>query len=163
MSHALQAFIVQLLGFGLMVWLLVKFVRPVLSKALSDRSRGIEETFHRIEQDTAEASRRLADLKEKLSAIDQETRKRLEAMAHEADRTKAQTLADAQAQAEAILEKAHREIRIEGEKAVLELRHEATELTLRAAEELVQSTMNDQVQDRLVQNYLSKLEAARRA
>ena len=89
-------------------------------------------------------------------------KKRLQAILDDAAKTRTQLLADAHAQVEGALDKAKREIAIERDKAVLELRHEATDLTLRAADQLVQSTMNDALQEKLVAKYLTELDGVKK-
>jgi F-type H+-transporting ATPase subunit b len=157
-----QALVVQLLGFTLLVVLLVKLVAPALGKILGGRTKGIEETFSKLEKENADTARELAEIKAKLAAIDQEAKRRHEASKVDAEKTRAQALADAAQQAQTILDKARREIQTEGDKAVLELRQEAEQLTLAAAEHLTQSVMNDAIQQKLVDGYLGKIEGANR-
>jgi F-type H+-transporting ATPase subunit b len=157
---ATSMLISQLLAFILLALVLVKFVKPPLGKLLDQRSRAIGETFEKIDRETKEAAQELAEYREKLARLEQETRGRMEKALAEAQRTRAQLLADAQAQVEAAAEKARREVQIERDKAVLELRQAATALTLAAADHLVGAVMNDQHHARLVDSYLGRLEGA---
>jgi F-type H+-transporting ATPase subunit b len=157
----MQTFVVQLLGFVVVVVVLVKFVFPALQKILGGRTQGIEETFRKIDQDNEETARQLRDIKEKLAQAGQESQRRLQATLDDANRTRTQLLAESATQVAAALDKAKREIQIERDKAVLELRQEATSLTLRAAEALVASTMNDPIHEKIVNKYLSQLEAVK--
>ncbi len=157
-----QTFVVQVLGFAGLAFVLVKLVFPVLGKILAGRTQGIEETFKKIDQDTQDASKRTAEIKEKLAQLTQESQRRLQAAMDDAQKTKSQLLADANAQVQGAVEKAKREIQIERDKAVLELRQEATGLTLKAAEQLVQSTMNDDLNGKLVDRYLAQLDSVKR-
>jgi F-type H+-transporting ATPase subunit b len=144
-----KAFILQALGFAVVVFVLAKLAFPALGKMLGARTKGIEETFHKIDTDTQETVKRLEEIKGKLAQAGTESQKRLQAILDDAQKTRTQLLADANAQVQAAADKAKREIGIERDKAVLELRHEATDLTLRAADHLVQATMNDGLQDNL--------------
>ena len=159
----MQAFVVQSIAFVHLLLILHKYVRPVLKKTLEERSRGIEETFRKLEQETAETSRRVAELRRMLSEVDQESRKRLQAALEEAERARKQVLAEAAQQAQATLERARREIEMEREKAVLELRQEAEALTLRTADHLVQSAMNEGIQSGMVDRTLARLETLKRS
>jgi F-type H+-transporting ATPase subunit b len=158
----LQMFVVQLLAFILLVGILIKFVRPLLHRALVQRTQGIEETFKKIEQETAETARALSEFKEKLAQVEQERQRRLKAALDEAHHERDQILAESQAQAQEAKERAQREIGIERDKAILALRQEATRLTLQAADHVVEKAMNDSVQDRLVENYVATLESVKR-
>ena len=157
-----QFFVVQLLGFIALVLILVKLAFPALGKILGSRTKGIEETFQKIDADTAETAKRIAEVKEKLAQLDQESKRRLQAALADAQATRSQLMADASAQVQAALEKSKREIQIERDKAVLELRQEATTLTLLAADQVVQSAMNDALQDKLVTGYLSELDGVKK-
>ncbi len=157
------AWIVQSLGFVVVIFVVAKFVVPALKKILGARTQGIEETFRKIETDTRETAARLAEVKQKLAQVNEESQRRIKAAMDDAERTRAQALADAQAQVQAAMEKAKREIQIERDKAVLDLRQQATELTLQAAEHLVQSSMNDPIQDKLVATYLDRLDTVKKS
>ena len=157
-----KMFILQVLGFAVVVFVLVKLVFPQLGKILGGRTKGIEETFHQIDQDTQATAKRIEEIKGKLAQADEESKKRLQAILDDAARTRTQLLADAHAQVEGAMDKAKREIAIERDKAVLELRHEATDLTLRAADQLVQSVMNDALQEKMVGKYLNELDGVKK-
>jgi F-type H+-transporting ATPase subunit b len=158
----LQMFVVQVLAFVVLVAILVRFVRPVLHRTLAQRTQGIDETFKKIEQETGETARALAEFKEKLAKIEQEHQRRLKAALDEAHQERDQILAEAQSEARAAQERAQREIQIERDKAILALRLEATRLTLLAADHLVGKVMNDSVQGRLVETYVATLESVKR-
>jgi len=157
------AWIVQTLGFAVVIFVLVKFVVPALKKILGGRTQGIEETFRKIEKDTRETGERLAEAKLKLAQVADESQRRMKAALDDAERTRAQALDDAQTQVQTAMDKALREIQIERDKAVLDLRQRATELTLQAAEYLVQSSMNDPIQDKLVATYLDRLDTVKKS
>ena len=156
-----QTFVVQALGFAVVIIVLVKFVVPVLRKILGGRSQEIEDTFRKLDQDTQETGRQLAQMKDKLARLDQEAERRLKAVLEDAERTRTQLLAESAAQVQAALDKAKREIQIARDKAVLEIRQELTLLTLRAAESLVQSTMSDPIHEKLVEKYLVQLDTVK--
>jgi F0F1-type ATP synthase membrane subunit b/b' len=158
----MQTFVVQLLGFIALVLILVKLAFPALGKMLGARTKGIEETFQEIDRDTQDTAKRMAEIKERLTHLDQESKRRLQAAMDDAQKTRTQLLADASAQVQAAAEKSMREIGIERDKAVLELRQEATNLTLQAADHVVQSAMNDALQEKLVAKYLSELDGVRK-
>jgi F-type H+-transporting ATPase subunit b len=148
-SAPLKTFLVQFFGFAVLAFVLVKLVFPQLGKILGGRTQGIDETFKKIDQDTQDTAKRIAEIKEKLAQLTQESQRRLQAALADAQKTRTQLLADANAQVQAAMDKAKREI---------ELREEATSLTLRAADQLVQSTMSDPIHGKLVDKYLAQLD-----
>jgi F-type H+-transporting ATPase subunit b len=157
-----QMFIVQCLGFAVLVIVIVKLALPPLGKILAGRTKEIEETFKKIDQDTLETSKRLAEIKDKLAHLTEESKRRMDASLADVEKTKAQLLSDANAQVLSAFAKAKSEIVIERDKAVLELRHEATSLTLQAADHLVQTTMSDAIHEKIVGTYLTQLDAVKK-
>jgi F-type H+-transporting ATPase subunit b len=157
----LAMLISQILAFAVLAVVIGKLVLPALRKILGGRTQGIEETFRKIEQDTAETARLLGEFRQKLADVEAEARRRLERSLADAQKTRDQVLADSAAQVQAAAEKARREVQIERDKAVLELREAATDLTLQAADHVVRAAMNDAVQGRLVESYLARLDSVK--
>lgn len=155
-------FFVQVLGFVILVGVLLKLAVPVLGKVLGARTKEIEDTFTKIERDTQETAKKLAEMKDKVAHLTEESKRRLDAALADAAATKARMMEESARQVQAAFAKATSEIEIEREKAVLELRHEATQLTLRAAEHLIQATMNDQVHEQLMAKYVTQLGMVKR-
>jgi len=162
-SGPVQAFVVQALGFVIVVVVIVKFVLPALGKILGGRTHEIEQTFQKIEKDTQEAARLMAEIKQKLAQVAEESERRMKAAMDDAERTRAQALADAQVQVQTALDRAMREVQTERDKAVLDLRQQALELTLRAAEHLVQATMSDPIHENLVVKYLDRVDTVKKS
>lgn len=158
-AGALQMFVAQLLAFLLLAVILWKFVRPAFRNLLEARSRSIEESFRKLEAETAAAARRAGELEGKLARFEEEARAILERHRDEARRAGEELLRESRAQAAAAAEKARLEIRLERDKAVVELRSRVADLALRAAERLVDSEMNEALHERLVENMLRRLDA----
>jgi F-type H+-transporting ATPase subunit b len=152
--------IVQVFAFALLAFFIVKFGFPVLRKALASRQQEVADTFSRLERETKEASDRIAELKTRLGGMDQEAKQRFQQALDEGAKAKAQSLAEANAQATAELEKAKRSIMIERDKAVLELRTEIAHLTLESAEKLIDGMMNEKLHGRIVEWTLEGMEKA---
>jgi len=157
-----QTFVVQCLGFAVLVIVIVKLALPQLGKILGARTSQIEETFKKIDQDTQETAKRLTEIKDKVAKLTEESKRRLDEALADALKTKAQLTAESTNQVQAAFAKAMSEIEIERDKAVLELRQEATTLTMRAAEHLVQSTMSEPIHENLVAKYLTQLESVKK-
>ena len=156
-----QMLIVQILGFALLAVILVKLVLPALGKVLGGRTKAIEDTFSKLEAETAAASRELEEIKRKLADVEKEAQRRQAAARADAEATSARAREDAERQAKAALEKGRREIEIERDKAVLELRQETERLTLAAAEHLAKTAVTDEIHRRLVDGYLDRIEGTK--
>jgi F-type H+-transporting ATPase subunit b len=158
-----KATLVQIFGFAILVGILIKLVVPAVKGILTGRTKAVEDAFAKLEKDTAEAARELAEIKKKLADIDQESKARHAAALADAERTRARSLADADAAVRFAVEKAQREIHTERDKAVLDLRQEVQRLTMEAADHLVRTAMNDSIQGKIVDGYLGQFEKAARS
>ena len=159
----LTPFISQLLAFILASLVLWKFVIPILRKILGERTAGIEDSFKSAEEETAAARRELAEIKKKLTEVEQESRQRMDKAIEEAKKASAHSVDEARTRAKAALEKARREIQIERDKAVLGLRQATTNLTLEAAEHLLDKTMNGKTHGTLVDKYIDSLDKVQKS
>lgn len=153
---------VQIGAFVLLMAILAKLVVPALRKMLGERTKGIEDSFAKMEKETAETAKALSEIKARLAAFDQEAKRRSDAAAAEAEATRKQALADAQLQAQSILDKAKREMQTERDKATLELAERAVELIRGAAEEAAKAGMTDEIHRRRVDDYIGKVGGLRR-
>ena len=159
----LTPFISQLMAFilaGLVLW---KFVLPVLRKILGERTTEIEGSFKSAEEETAAARRELEEIRMKLTEVEKESRERMDKAIEEAKKASAHSVGEARTRAEAALEKSRREIQMERDKAVLELRQATTDLTLEAAEHLLQKTMNEKTHGTLVDKYIDDLDKVQKS
>src|SRR2546428_1344975 len=76
-----------------------------------------------------------------------------------AEKERAALLAQAREQYEQLLDRARKEIESEKEKAILELRREAVDLSIAAASKLIEANLDSDANRRLVMEYLASLEA----
>lgn len=154
--------VTQFLAFGLLAFFIIKYGVPVMRKALAARKQEVSDTFERLDRESREAAKRIAEFKERLAGIDAEAKKRMQAALDEGAKAKAQSIAEANAQAAAEMEKAKRSIGIERDKAVMELRTEVARLTLEATEKTIEGLMNEKLHGRIVDGYLDTVEKAAR-
>lgn len=161
-SSQLQFLVVQILAFLILVGILAKLVVPPLRKMLGERTKGIEDSFAKMERETAETAKEMAGIKEKLARFDEEAKRRSAESAAEAEATRKQAMADAQAQAQAILDKAKREMETARDQMTLELAERAVELIRGAAEEAAKAGMTDEIHRRRVDDYIGKVGSLKR-
>src|SRR5437879_4794806 len=139
-----------LVVFGILLALLWKLGWPALLKAVEERERRIQQQLEEAERARAEAARLL------------EEHKRLVAAARaEAQELIAQARTVAEKERAGLLDRARKDIESEKEKAILELRREAVDLSIAAASKLIEANLDSQANRRLVTEYLENLERAR--
>ena len=142
-------------SFAILLFVLYKYAFPPILETLEARERKIRETLEQAERQRADAERRLREYETKLRAASEEA----SAMVAEA-RTRAQRVLEENEQrmladAERIKADAMREIDHERRRALSEIRQQAVDLALLAAEKLVERSLTDQDHRRLAEEALS--------
>jgi F-type H+-transporting ATPase subunit b len=156
---------------GLMIWTLVifgillavlrKFAWPVVLGAVRDREKALEEQIAAAERNRAESARILEEHKQLLA----EARTSAHALINEAkgmaEKERTVALEKTRAEQEELLARARREIGVERDRAVQELRREAVDLSLAAAGRLIGQRLESDADRNLVMSYLDTLEPSR--
>jgi len=155
------------LNVGLMVWTWILFlltlgilawkVFPAISGGLEARHAKIQGAIDEAHQARDEAKAALAEHQAALDQARREAQEMLERARAAAEGTRREILADAKAQQEGLLADARRELDQERERLREELRKEAVDVSLAAAERLIRTRLDAEENRRLVQEYLSEL------
>lgn len=154
--------------FGLMFWtvlvflvlllVLRKFAWPALLGAVEARERALEEQLAEAERNRAEAAALLAQ-HQKLVADARASAHAVLAEAREAaEKERALAMEKTRQEQEELLERARRDIGAERDRAVVELRREAVDLSLAAASKLIGERLDSDTDRRIVQEYLAAVD-----
>jgi F-type H+-transporting ATPase subunit b len=147
------------LVFFALLYLLKRFAWPPLVKATVDREQRIQAQLEEAERRNKEAQalleehgRLLADTRSQAHSIVAESKDL-------AEKERAVAMAKTRQEQEELLERARRDIAAERDRAVADLRREAVDLSLAAASKLLGERLNSDNDRRIVQEYLTSLEA----
>lgn len=132
--------------------------KPV-AQFFSSRTKGIEEELTDLEQKKADAEKKLAEYEARFRNLEQESEKIVEDYIKQGEDAKKRILAEAEAQAEKLEDMAKRNIEQEFKAAKVLLKQEVVELAMEQAEAFVKKSITTQDQNRLVDEYLKKVEA----
>jgi F-type H+-transporting ATPase subunit b len=149
----------RVMNFAVLVIVLVFLLRKPLSQALGARITGIKDQLEDLEARKAEAENQLAEYNEKLSRLEKESEKIVEDYIKQVNEAKARILKEAESAAEKLQIQARRNIEHEFKQAKLKLQEEIFESSLAKAEEIITGKISGEDQDRLVDEYLRKVEA----
>ncbi len=149
----------RVMNFAVLVIVLVYVLRKPLSQALGARIKGIKSQLEDLEARKAEAEKKLAEYNEKLSQLEKESEKIVEDYIKQGNEAKARILKEAESAAEKLQTQARRNIEHEFKQAKLQLQEEIFETSLAKAEEIIKGKISGEDQDRLVDDYLRKVEA----
>ena len=148
----------RVMNFSVLVIVLVFVLRKPLSQALGARIKGIQNQLEDLEARKAEAEKQLNEYNQKLSRLEKESEKIVEDYIKQGNEAKARILMEAESAAEKLQIQASRNIEHEFKQAKLKLQEEIFETSLAKAEEIIMGRISGEDQDRLVDEYLRKVE-----
>lgn len=134
-------------------------LRKPLSQALSSRIKVIKAQLDDLETQKAEAEKQLAEYNDKLAQLEKEAEKIVDDYVRQGNEAKARILKEAEASAEKLQVQARRNIEHEFGQAKLELQKEIFEKSLVKAEDIIRNKFTGEDQDRIVDEYLTKVVA----
>ena len=150
-----------LVVFLLLLFILAKTAWPAILRTVEERERKIKAQLDDAAKANAEAQRVLSVYQQQLAAAREEAGAIVAASRQAGDRLREDLVAKGRAEQEELLVRARREIGLEKDKAVVELRREAVELSIAAASKVIERNLDSEADRRLVQQYLADLESSR--
>jgi F-type H+-transporting ATPase subunit b len=145
--------------FLLLMVTLARTVWPMLLKAVEEREKRIAAQIAAAEKANDDAQKVLAEYQQKLAAARGEAQELLAAGRAAGEKLREDIMTRARAEHEELIDRARREIAAEREKAVVELRREAVELSLAAAGKVIEKNLDTEADRRMVQDYLNSLKS----
>jgi len=152
---------------GLLIWtgitfllvllILSKFAWKPLIRALSKREETIRLSIERAEEAKAEAERLLAEHAKRLASTQEETARLIRDARAGAETMKNDIVEKANANARRMLDAAKEEIDRKTEQAIGQLRGEVAGLAIKAAEKILEETLDESRQRALVEKFLNEL------
>lgn len=152
---------------GLIVWTIITFVLlvAVLSKyawkpllqALHEREDKIRSALEQAEKARAEAAELLKQNERNMARAEEEYQKAIREGKALAEKLKEEIVSKAKQQAQRELQMAKEEIQRDIDAAKQQLRSEVADLAIRAAEKILDETLDQQRHKKLVDNFLNQL------
>lgn len=150
---------------GLIIWTLVTFIillfvlkkmawKPILS-ALDQRESAIREALEKAEQAKAEAQKVLDQNQANLNKAEEESRRIIEQSRAYSEKLKEQLLQESREQSKKLLEDASAEIERKKEAAFTDLKNQVAEIAINAAEKILGSNLDKDMQKKIVDKYIS--------
>jgi F-type H+-transporting ATPase subunit b len=149
----------RVLNFGILAVVLFLILRKPVASALSSRIAGIKQELADLESQKEAAEKKLAEYSDKLSDLEKESEHIVADYIKQGNEAKARILKEAEASAEKLQAQARRNIEHEFDQAKKQLQAEVLEKSLAKAEELIKAKISTDDQNRLVDEYLDKVEA----
>jgi F-type H+-transporting ATPase subunit b len=147
--------------FALFAWVLGRFAWGPLLRIVDEREKTIREQVDAAERAAAEARELLARHHELLRGAGRERDEILARTSKDAETLRAELVGKARAEAEQAVARAREQMQREKDQAVAELRAQVADIAVEAASRIVRSSLTDDVQRKLVDDYIRELPAAR--
>ena len=150
---------VQLISFLLLLAVLFKFMYRPLVGALEDRSAAIQQQLAEAQAAREEAQRELAAMEGRIRAAQADAQALRERALREAGEVRERLGAEARREAARLVEAAQAQVAQEVRRARAELRAEVGALATQIAERLIRKSLNDEDHQRLVREALARIES----
>lgn len=147
------------LNFGILAVAGFLIARKPVAQFFSSRAKDIEEELNELEQKKADAEKKLAEYEARFRNLEQESKQIVEDYIKQGEEAKKRIIAEAGAQADKLEDMAKRNIDQEFKAAKAALQQEIAEMAMDRAEGVIKKSIKAADQDRLVDQYLKKVEA----
>jgi len=152
-----------LVVFGILLVLLWRFAFPSIVKSVEERERRIQKQLEDAEKANAEAQRLLEEHKKQIAAARSEAQEILGKAKTVSQKERETLLAKAREEYDALLARARKDIDAETAKAIQALRREAVELSIAAASRVIEANLDNEVNRRLVTEFLESIGKEKKA
>ena len=151
----------QILGFIVFVSILSRFAwKPILA-GLEARRAKIAGDFAEAEKRKGEADQLKAKYEQELRTIDAQARAKIQEGVAEGQRVATEIQAQAQTQAQERLQRAEEEVARESEKAKEQMKEQVINLSLRTAEKILRTKLDDPAQRKLAGEFIDEVGSLR--
>jgi F-type H+-transporting ATPase subunit b len=147
-----------LLLFGLSMLILWKYAFPRIGEALDRRQRAIELSIDEADQIRRKADELLAEYRERLAEARQQAEEIVDRARKTGEAHERESEEQAKTRRERLLEQTRRDIELETQRAIQEIRREVADLTVMATERVTRKTLTEADQRRLVEETLKEID-----
>ncbi len=149
--------ILTICNFLLLVYLLKRFAWDGLIGALEKREEKITSDIQKAEADRVSAETLKRELDEKLAQISQQASQKMQEAVKLGQAQSAQLLAQAQEQANRLLEQTKQQLEVEKNQALADVRKEIVETAVLAAQKVLQEQISTKAADDAVSRVLEEI------
>ena len=151
----------ELVAFGLLFFILARYIIPPINKAMTSRQEAIRTEFAELDEAKAAANAAEADFKAQIADARHEANRIREEAREQGNAIVAELREQGQAEAARIIENAHTQIEADRQQAATSLRGEVGTLATTLAGRIVGESLDDSArQSRVVERFLAELEAS---
>lgn len=157
---SLNEVVAQIISFFVVLWLLRVFLWKRLLRLLDDRKERIAKELQDIEEAKVQTQRLKDEYQALISNIDQESKKRIAQAIIKARQTGDDIRKKAYAEAQGIIENSRANMKYELAKAKESVKEELIDLTIRAAEHIIEEKLTSGQDRKVVEEFLERIDEA---
>jgi F-type H+-transporting ATPase subunit b len=151
-----------LIIFLILFWILKKYAFPAVLGAVEAREKALADAIEGAKRDREEAAAVLAEHRRQLEGARADAQRMIAEARAVAEKSRAELLEKTRLDQQEMLERARRDIGIERDKAIAEMRREAVDLAIAGASKVVQQNLDSDKNRKLVESFLSSLSTGTR-
>lgn len=148
--------IAQVVNFLILLGLLYMFAYKPVMRMLDERSRRIKESIEQTELIKQQAQQAEEETKKRIAAASHEGQEIINRAAKTGEEMRQKTLQDAKEASETLLQKARGEIQAERDEAIDSVRREFADLTILAAEKVIERSLDKKAHRELIDKVLKE-------
>lgn len=150
--------IAQIINFLLLLAIVTKLAWNPLIKALDERQARVAANVESAERDKAAAEQMRREYEEQLAQARGQAQAIVNKAMQLAEKSKEEIIEAARAEHARLLENARNQIALEREQVVAELRKEVVVLSMAAATKIIEQNLNDELNAKMVNDFITKLD-----
>jgi F-type H+-transporting ATPase subunit b len=143
--------------FGTLFFLLRKYAYPAILDAVEKREKSLSDAIEGAKADREAAAKLLADHQSKIEGARNEAQKLIADARAVAEKMRADLIEKTHGDQQEMLERARRDIGVERDNAIAELRREAVDLAIAGASKVIEENLDGDKNRKLVESFLSTL------
>ncbi len=153
---SLPTLLAQIVNFGILFGLLYLVAYKPILRMFDERSRRIKESMEETESIKEQAAQAEEEAKKRIEAASKEGQEVVARAVRTGDEVRQKAQQEARPEAEALIAKARLEIQRERDEAIDELRKELTDLTIVAAEKVIERSLDKEAHRQLIDKVLEE-------
>ena len=152
----LPTLLAQIINFSILLGLLYLVAYKPIMRMLDERSRKVRESMEQTELIKQQAEHAEEEVKKQMEAAGKEGMEIIARAMHTGEEMRQKAQQDAKKDAESLITRARAEIQRERDGAIDELRKEFADLTIMAAEKVIEQSLDKQTHRRLIDKVLEE-------
>ena len=156
LGFSLPNLLAQIVNFAILFGLLYLVAYKPIMRLLDERSRKIKESMEQTEEIKEQAARAEEETKRRIEAASQEGQEVIARAVRTGEEVRQQAQQGAREEAKVLIARARVEIQRERDEAIDELRREFADLTIRAAEKVIDRSLDKEAHRQLIEKTLEE-------